>query len=71
MSQQPTAQELQDSIQELSDYRDRLHKEFLEVARKLQMPQNRIMAMIDKHPELIQIEKVISQLKRELNRLKA
>ncbi len=58
----PTAQELQDSINELSAYRDRLVQEVSSVGQKLQMPKKKITSILKGNPELARIEEILSRL---------
>ena len=58
----PSDQELNDSIQELTAYRDRLQKEVKSIATKLRMPQNKVQSALIENAELKQIEAFISQL---------
>ena len=59
---QPKAQDLQESIRQLSDYRARLEKEVLIISQKLKIPPKKINSTIDSHKELNQIKKILSQL---------
>ena len=59
---QATSKELSDSIELLVAYRDRLQKEVINVAKKLQMPQKKIDSTIKGNSELRQIEKVLEEL---------
>ncbi len=59
---EPSLQELQESIEELEAYRDRLHKEVLTVAKKLRLPQNKVEATISEHTELRRLKNILSQL---------
>ena len=59
---EPTLQELNESIKEVSDYRDRLHGEVLKVAQKLKMNQRKIDSTLGTHIELQYAEEILSKL---------
>ena len=63
--QSPTEEEFKESIEELSEYKNRLEKEMEIISRKLKMPQERIKYIINSHEELNQINKILLTLKRE------
>ena len=67
---EPNLQELNESIQLLSNYRDRLHKEVSTIAKKLQMPPGKINSVLKDNSELANINKsivyLISQRERQL-----
>ena len=63
--QAPTAQELQDSIDELSAYRERLYNDVIGLGKKLRLSQKKIDATINEHPELTRIDEVLGQLKQQ------
>ena len=71
---EPTLDELNESIEMLSSYRDRLKTEFSNVAEKLQMPKTRVDFSLKNHSEINQIEKtleaLISQRELKINHLK-
>ena len=54
--------ELDESIELLSGYYDRLQKEVINMAKKLQMPTKKIDSTIDSHAELIEIKQTINKL---------
>ncbi len=58
----PTLEELNESIQQVSEYRDRLHGEVVKVAQKLKMPQKKIDSTLKAHTELQHLEKVLAKL---------
>ncbi len=62
---EPTQQELQESIEELTAYHDRLQKEVIKISQKLGMPKNKIESTIDEHAELKNIEEIISKLSKQ------
>ena len=59
---EPTLEELQQSIDELIAYRDRLHQDVVSMGRKLKLPQKRIDVTISEHPELQRLGEVLDQL---------
>ena len=63
--QAPTAQELQESIDELSAYRERLYNDVIGLGKKLRLSQKKIDATINEHPELTRIDEVLGQLKQQ------
>jgi len=60
--QSPTEKELEDSIKELADYKNRLEKEVVTISNKLKMPQKKINSIINSHTELNQIKIILSKL---------
>tara|TARA_B100001939_G_C16464392_1_gene414380 strand:- start:252 stop:485 length:234 start_codon:yes stop_codon:yes gene_type:complete len=63
--QTPTVQELQDSIDELSAYRERLYNDVIGLGKKLRLSQKKIDATINSHPELSRIDEILSQLQQQ------
>ena len=60
---EPNLDELDESIQLLVNYRDRLKKEVTAIANKLQMPQSRINSTLIENSELVNINKTLKHLK--------
>ncbi len=60
---EPTQEELESSIQELCNYRDRLEKEVTSISKKLRMPANKINSVLKSHEELEKINIIIEKLK--------
>ena len=60
--QAPTVQELQESIDELSIYRERLFNDVVGLGKKLRLSQKKIEATIKDHPELTRIDEILQQL---------
>ncbi len=54
--------ELNESIELLSGYHDRLQKEVITMAKKLQMPTKKIDSTIESHAELIELKQTINKL---------
>ena len=63
--QAATVQELQESIDELSAYRERLYNDVIGLGKKLRLSQKKIDATINEHPELTRIDEVLGQLKQQ------
>ena len=63
--QTPTVQELQESIDELSAYRERLYNDVIGLGKKLRLSQKKIDATINSHPELSRIDEILSQLQQQ------
>lgn len=61
----PTLQELQDSIEELEAYRNRLREDVISMGKKLKLPQKRIDATVAEHAELLRLEEVLEQLLKQ------
>ena len=65
--QAPSIEELQESIDELSTYRERLYDDVLGLGKKLRLSQKKIEATLSEHPELTRIDEVLDQLKTQRN----
>ena len=65
----PTLEELQDSINELSDYKARLERDVKAIGSKLRMPQKKIDAAVKDNAELQRINEILDQLTRQRNAL--
>ena len=63
--QSPTEEELEESIKELTEYKNRLEKEVVTISNKLKMPQKKINAIIKSHSELTQIKIILSKLNKQ------
>ncbi len=63
--QSPTEEELEESIKELTDYKNRLEKEMVTISNKLKMPKEKINAIIKSHSELNQIKIILSKLNKQ------
>ena len=63
--QRPTEEELEESIKELTEYKNRLEKEVVTISNKLKMPQKMINSIINSHAELNQIKKILSKLNNQ------
>ena len=63
--QSPSEEELEESIKELTEYKNRLEKEVVAISNKLKMPKKRINSIIDSHTELNQIKIILSKLNKQ------
>ena len=63
--QAPSVEELQESIDELSAYRERLYNDVTGLGKKLRLSQKKIDATVNEHPELTRIDEILSQLKHQ------
>jgi len=63
--QSPTEEELEESIKELTEFKNRLEKEVVTISNKLKMPQKKINAIIKSHSELNQIKIILSKLNKQ------
>ena len=67
--QSPTKEELEESIKELTEYKNRLEKEVVTISNKLKMPQKKINAIIKSHSELNKIKIILSKLNKQKENL--
>ena len=58
-------EELEESIKELTEYKNRLEKEVIAISNKLKMPQKKIDSIINSHSELNQITIILSKLNKQ------
>ena len=63
--QSPTEKELEESIKELNEYKNRLEKELVTISVKLKMPQDKIESIINSHKEINEIKTILSNLNRQ------
>ena len=63
--QSPTEEELEESIKELTEYKNRLEKEVVTISNKLKMPQKKINSIINSHAELNQIKIILTKLNKQ------
>jgi predicted nucleic acid-binding Zn-ribbon protein len=64
---EPTSAELQETIDELKAYRQRLQDDVVAMGQKLKLPQARIDATLAEHPELQRLDEVLTQLASQLD----
>ena len=67
LQQEVSIEELQESIDELSAYRERLYNDVVGLGKKLRLSQKKIDATISEHPELTRIDEALDQLKAQRN----
>ena len=58
----PSIEELQESIDELSAYRERLFQDVVGLGKKLRLSQKKIDSTVAEHEELQRLDEVLSQL---------
>ena len=63
--QSPTEEELEESIKELTEYKNRLEKEVVSISNKLKMPEKKLNSIINSHSELNQIKIILSKLNKQ------
>ena len=63
--QSPSEEELEESIKELSEYRNRLEKEVVTISNKLKMPQRKINSIVNSHSELNKIKTILFKLNKQ------
>ena len=61
----PTEEEFEESIKELSEYKNRLEKEVVTISQKLKMPQRKINSIINSHQELNKVKTILSKLYKQ------
>ncbi len=61
----PSLSEILETIQELSDYKERLTKEVLLVSKKLRMPEQKIDSVLKENIELKKIDAILLKLMEE------
>ena len=67
--QSPTEEELEESIKELTDYKNRLEREVVIISNKLKMPQQKINSIINSHSEINQLNIVLSKLNKQKEKI--
>ena len=63
--QSPTEEELEESIKELTEFKNRLEKEVVTISHKLKMPKGKIQSIINSHKEINEIKKILLNLNRQ------
>ena len=68
--EEPNLEELTESIQSLTNYRDRLREEVIAISERLRIPHQKINSSLENHDELnkinIILRKLIEQKKSQL-----
>lgn len=62
----PNPQDIQESIEQLVAYRDRLRQDVIAMGQKLKLPQAKIDRTLVDHQELTRLEEVLGQLQSQL-----
>ncbi len=62
----PSEEELNESIKELSSYKERLTQEVINISQKLRMSKDQITSTLKDHPELNFINETIQKLQSQL-----
>ena len=62
---EPSLDELQESIEELGAYRQRLESDIRALGQKLRMPPTKVEAAVEDHAELQRICEILAQLERQ------
>ena len=65
----PTEEELEESIKELTEYKNRLEKEVITISNKLKMPQRKVDSIINSHEELNKIKIILSKLNKQKDKI--
>ena len=63
----PSIEELQESIDDLTAYRERLFQDVVGLGRKLRLSQKKIDSTVAEHAELKRLDEVMSQLVAQRN----
>ena len=63
--QNPTKEEFKESIKELSEYKNRLEKEVINISKRLKMPHEKIKSVIQSHKEINQINNILAKLNKQ------
>ena len=58
----PTPEEVKESIDLLTRYKERLTNEIKAVSQRIRMPEQRIKSSLEQHPELKNIEDILAKL---------
>ena len=61
-----TPQDIQESVEQLVAYRDRLRQDVIAMGQKLKLPKAKIDRTLADHPELTRLEEVLDQLQSQL-----
>ena len=67
--QSPTKEELEESIKELTEYKNRLEREVVIISNKLKMPQQKINSIINSHLEINQLNIILSKLNKQKEKI--
>tara|TARA_B100001250_G_C19323322_1_gene581417 strand:+ start:121 stop:345 length:225 start_codon:yes stop_codon:yes gene_type:complete len=59
--------EIKESIEQLTNYKNRLKEQVISISKKLRMPSNRINSIIENNQELNQINDILSKLNEQIS----
>ena len=59
--------EIEESINDLKAYRERLHQEFTKASQKLKMSQKKVESALENHRELNQLDMILKKLESLLS----
>jgi hypothetical protein len=62
---EPSLEELEETIEQLTAYRDRLVKDVIGMGQRLKLPQKQVDFTLAQHPELQRIEAILTQLESQ------
>lgn len=65
----PSREELEEAIEQLVAFRDRIVSDVTGMGQKLKMPQKQVAFTLSQHPELQRIESVLAQLQLQIDSL--
>lgn len=65
----PSREELQEAIEQLEAFRDRIVSDVTGMGQKLKMQQQQVAFTLSQHPELQRIESVLAQLQLQIAEL--
>ena len=65
----PTQEELEESIETLTRYRDRLRNEVISIAKRLRIPKDKVKSSLASHSELKKIESILDRLVEQKSKL--
>ena len=60
-------EDFEESVKELSEYKNRLERELITISQKLKIPPQKIKSIIESHQELNQIKVILSKLEEQKN----
>ena len=63
---QPSKQDLNNTLIELKNFRDRLRSEIINMSQKLRFPQAKIQMELEKNTQLQQLEKSIKRIDKQI-----
>ena len=67
--QKTSLEEIEESIDLLTSYRNRLKNEITNISQKLRIPSKKIEMSLKENPELREIDETLKQLKQQINNI--